>query len=101
MKNYLDQIGLGAYLCGVVIIANMRAQPTVGGTISKMMGLECVRKLAEHETERSRKQYSTMVFSLVPALTSMMDCDLSASKPFSPQVSPGYCFIIEAESKRE
>lgn len=70
MKYGLNQISLG----GIVIIADWckRAQPTVGGTIPRL-GLEYIKRLVEHEPEKSNKQHSTMVFSSVPALVYLSD----------------------------
>lgn len=57
----------------------MRAPPIVGGTVSKMMGLEYIREPAERETERFSDQHSAWCFlQFLPGLPSKMNCNLSA-----------------------
>lgn len=59
----------------------MRAQPIVGDTVSKRMGLECIRELAEHETERFGEQHSAWYFlQFLPGLPSKMNCNLFVSQ---------------------
>lgn len=67
MKYGLNQISLSACLGGIVIIADWckRAQPTVGSTIPRL-GLEYIKRLVEHEPEKSNKQHSAVVISSVP-----------------------------------
>lgn len=51
LRNCLDQTALWARLLATVLIVHRRrrVQPTVGGTIPRLVSLNCLRKLAEYK----------------------------------------------------
>lgn len=45
----------------------------MGGTVPRLMGLEYIKRLVEHDPEKSNKQHSSMVFSSILALVYLSD----------------------------